>query len=67
MAKKAQYDPLAGICSSHKPKLEWLTEEEVDRRAAKGERQAQCATCLRWLWPAERGARFVTTGRPDTD
>ena len=62
MPKK--YDP--GFCKTHKPKLD-LTEDDVDARYKRGDRQEQCATCKRWLWPSERGHNFVSTGRLDTD
>lgn len=69
MAKKraAKYDPRDGMCEAHNATFDWLTQEEVDERYAKGIRQEQCATCKRWLWPKERGENFVSTGRLDTD
>lgn len=60
-------DPLKGMCETHHPIFEWLTEEEVNERHAEGKRQEQCKHCMRWLWPHERGDNFVSTGRLDTD
>ena len=65
--RKAAYDPRASMCASHNAKFEWLTEEDVERRASKGHRQERCSKCLLWLWPEERGRGFVSTGELDTD
>lgn len=61
--KHAAFDPRAGMCPTHDPKFEIFPDYRIERR----ERQEQCAVCLRWLWPDERGPGFISSGKSDSE
>ena len=69
MAARKRKSVMPERCPQHvNTDLDYLAARfDADDRLDRGERQERCAKCLRWLWPHQQGADFISTGESDKD